>query len=116
MRERFDRFAEAIADLTGSPGAFGAALLTVLLWAITGPFTGFGATWQLTIGTITTIATFLMVFVIQADSNRTSRAMNLKLDAIIQSLDKVDDALIDAEHQTTQEVQEHKDQIKEGNG
>jgi low affinity Fe/Cu permease len=44
-------------------------------WAVTGPFFGFSDTWQLVINTATTIATFLMVFLIQNTQNRDSEAM-----------------------------------------
>jgi hypothetical protein len=58
----FTRFANRVALWTGKPVIFSLALLTVLIWAATGPIFDFSDTWQLVINTGTTIVTFLMVF------------------------------------------------------
>ncbi len=70
IRDRFDLFSEWIADSLGKPLAFVIALSMVVIWAAWGPFAGFSATWQLIINTGTTIATFLMVFLLQNTQNR----------------------------------------------
>ena len=64
----------------GRPAAFALALLTVAVWAATGPFFGWSDTWQLVINTGTTIVTFLMVFIIQSTQNRDTQALHLKID------------------------------------
>jgi low affinity Fe/Cu permease len=69
----FDDFARRVADEAGKPRAFKAALGLVLLWLLIGPLLGFSDTWQLLINTPTTVITFLMVFVIQATTNRDTR-------------------------------------------
>ena len=70
LRNKFDLFSEWIADSLGKPQAFVIALSLVFIWAAWGPFAGFSATWQLIINTGTTIATFLMVFLLQNTQNR----------------------------------------------
>ena len=47
----FDRFAGVVTRLAGSPYAFSAAVVVVLLWAFSGPLFGFSETWQLVINT-----------------------------------------------------------------
>ena len=84
-RNRFTRFAERIAGWSGSATAFLAALVIVVVWALTGPLFGFSDTWQLVINTGTTIVTFLMVFLIQNTQNRDIRAVHLKLDELIRA-------------------------------
>ena len=54
-------------------------------------------TWQLVINTATTIATFLMVFLIQATQNRDGEAMQLKLDEIIRAIGNAKNELLDIE-------------------
>lgn len=51
--ELANRTSQAAGDLT-----FILALLTVIVWAVTGPMFGFSDTWQLAINTGTTIVTF----------------------------------------------------------
>ncbi len=62
-----------------------AAVILVVVWAVSGPFFGFSETWQLVINTGTTIITFLMVFVLQNSQNRDSEAVQTKLDELILS-------------------------------
>jgi len=65
---------------------FAAAILIIVVWALTGPTFHFSDTWQLIINTGTTIVTFLMVFLIQNTQNRDAKAVHLKLDEIIRAL------------------------------
>jgi len=73
--------------LVSGPSAFLAALVVVLVWALTGPLFSFSDTWQLVINTGTTIVTFLMVFLIQATQSRDTRAIHLKLDELVRTSD-----------------------------
>ena len=88
--------------------AFSIAALFILLWAISGPFFGFSPSWQMVVNTVTTIATFLMVFVIQNSQNRDGLALQIKLDEIIRAVGKAENSLIDLEDRSQQEL----DQIK----
>ena len=50
----------------------------VLAWFISGPIFGFSETWQLVMNTVSSIITFLMVFLIQNAQNRDSAAIQLE--------------------------------------
>jgi low affinity Fe/Cu permease len=71
IHNRFERLSEWISTALGNPYAFLAAAGIVLLWGVSGPVFRFSDTWQLIINTGTTIATFLMVFLLQNTGNRT---------------------------------------------
>ena len=81
------RFFEALARWTtvtaGSTTAFILALLTIVVWLVTGPLFDFSDTWQLVINTGTTIVTFLMVFLIQRTQNKDSLALQMKLNELL---------------------------------
>jgi low affinity Fe/Cu permease len=94
---RFGRLARAVAHVVGQPLAFGIALATVVIWAISGPLFGFSDTWQLVINTGTTIVTFLMVFLIQNTQNKDAEAMHIKLDELIRAIDQARNALLNLE-------------------
>lgn len=79
----FERFSSKVSQVTGSPGAFIIAMLTIIVWGVTGPVFHYSDTWQLVINTGTTIITFLMVFVIQKSQNKDSKSVQLKLNELI---------------------------------
>ena len=62
------------ARRTGRPWTFGLAGGFVVIWLISGPLFGFSDTWQLVMNTISSVVTFLMVFLIQNTQNRDSAA------------------------------------------
>jgi low affinity Fe/Cu permease len=83
VNEYFRKFSQKTSEIMGSPWAFIAAIIVILLWALSGPVFHYSDTWQLVINTSTTIITFLMVFLIQNTQNRDAKAIHLKLDELI---------------------------------
>ena len=83
MKRTFADVAATIDQLSGRPLTFLVALLTIAVWAITGPLFHFSDTWQLVINTGTSVITFLMVFIIQNTQNRDGAAIQAKLDELI---------------------------------
>jgi low affinity Fe/Cu permease len=100
----FEKIAAKITRGTGSPLAFIASALVIIIWLVSGPLFGYSDTWQLIINTGTTIVTFLMVFVIQHSQNKDTMALQLKLNELIASHDKASNRLIDVEDLTEEEL------------
>ncbi len=101
----FTRFATWSSALVGSPAMFIFAIATIAAWLITGPLFRFSNSWQLVINSWTNIATFLVVFLIQNTQNRDSKAINLKLDELIRSLDHAHNEMIDIERLSDKELE-----------
>ena len=97
MNEVFRKISRFVSNVVGSPWSFVGALLIIIVWFITGPLFGFSDTWQLVINTGTTIVTFLIVFLIQNTQNRDSRAIHLKLDELIESIQTAKNEFVDIE-------------------
>ena len=93
----FHDFAKWTATLAGKPGTFAACVVTIILWAISGPLFGFSDSWQLIINTGTTIITFLMVFLIQNTQNRDTQTLHLKLDELIRATKGARNLMLDLE-------------------
>ena len=109
----FNRFAKWTSRTTGHPAAFVAAVLIIVVWAVTGPLFGFSDTWQLVINTSTTIVTFLMVFLIQNTQNRDSEATQLKLDELIRAVNGAHNGLLDLEELTEKDLERIKARYEE---
>jgi low affinity Fe/Cu permease len=101
----FTLFARHTAQLSGRPVAFILATLIVLAWAVTGPIFHYSNTWQLVINTGTTIATFLMVFLIQNTQNRDSQAIHVKLDELIRASRGARNALLDLDNLSDEQLE-----------
>src|SRR3954466_5094066 len=104
----FDRFARLIEHQVGTPFAFGLAIFSIVLWAVTGPIFGWSDTWQLVINTGTAIVTFLMVFVIQSTQSRDTRAIHLKLDELIRVNQQARNSLLNLEDLSEAEIEQVK--------
>jgi low affinity Fe/Cu permease len=101
----FHVFATNAANWVGTKWAFLIAILIIVLWLGSGPLFHYSDTWQLIINTGTTVVTFLVVFLIQNTQNRDARAIHLKLDEIIKSIDQAHNEMIDIEHLSDEELQ-----------
>lgn len=113
MNEFFRRFAHRASEIVGSPWSFIIAAGIIIVWAVTGPIFKFSDTWQLVINTGTTIVTFLMVFLIQNTQNRDAKALHLKLDELIRSVEEARDSLVDLENLPDEELNKLTDEFKE---
>src|SRR5215212_4272700 len=98
------RFSRVATEWSGSSGAFGFAVLVIVLWLASGPLFGFSDTWQLVINTGTTIVTFLMVFLIQRSQNKDSHAIHLKLNELVAAMHGASNRLIDVESLSEKEL------------
>jgi len=104
VRDIFDRAAFRATRWTGSSWAFGLAVLVIVVWLVTGPLCGFSDAWQLFINSVTTVGTFLMVFLIQHTQNKESLAVQLKLNELVAAVEGASNRLVDVEELTEEEL------------
>jgi low affinity Fe/Cu permease len=111
MRDRFNHVTDRITIALGSLWALVASVLVVVVWALTGPIFNFSDTWQLVINTGTTVVTFWMVFVIQNSQNRDARAVHVKLDEIIRSLENARNEFINTEAASEDQMERREQEL-----
>ena len=88
-----------------APLAFALAVLSIVVWGVTGPLFGCSDTWQLVINTGTTIVTFLMVFLIQNAQNRDTQALQMNFDELIRVNMAARNSLMGLEEKSELEVE-----------
>jgi low affinity Fe/Cu permease len=105
MKETFRKLAQRCAQAVGSPAAFLLAVLATAVWAASGRFYNYSDTWQLVINTGTSVATLLIVFLIQNTQNRDARVVQLKLDELIRALQPARTHLVQMEELSDEELE-----------
>jgi len=85
----FDLVADKSSEYLGKPLIFVIACSVCLVWLVSGPIFNWSDTWQLLINTGTTVITFLMIFLVQNSQNKDSKAIQLKLDRLIEDSEDV---------------------------
>lgn len=83
LAQLIEQISTRVSEWTGSTAAFIASVGLVAVWVISGPIFGFSDTWQLLINTITSVVTFVMVFLIQRAQNKDTLAMHIKLSELL---------------------------------
>ena len=101
----FAHLAAKASGYVGSSWAFTAALLSIVIWGLSGPYFRYSDTWQLIINTTTTVITFLIVFLIQNTQNRDARALHLKLDEVIRAIHGAHNDMINIERLSDRELE-----------
>lgn len=105
LQDYFRKFAARVSKIAGSAWAFVVAMIAIFVWGLTGPVFNFSTNWQLTINSVTTIVTFLMVFLIQNTQNRDSKALHLKLDELLRSSKGARNTMVDIEELSDEELE-----------
>jgi low affinity Fe/Cu permease len=108
----FRRFAARTSAVVGSPWAFLCALAIVIVWALLGPHFGWSSAHQLVINTLTTIVTFLIVFLIQNTQNRDTKALHLKIDELLKATRGARNSMIDLDRLTDEQLAQLEKQFK----
>src|SRR5262245_63501575 len=100
-----ERVSQKATEWAGNSWALGLAVLTILVWAVSGPVFHFSDTWQLVINTFTTLVTFVMVFLIQRTQNKDSLVLQTKLNELL-AASRASNRLIDLEDLSEEEVRD----------
>jgi low affinity Fe/Cu permease len=103
-RTPLERFAQAVTDAVGGTPAFSIAFFATLVWLACGALFHYSDTWQLLWNTVTSVVTFLMVFLIQRSQNKESLAIQLKLNELVAAVEGASNRLIDVEGMSEDEL------------
>src|SRR6187551_1835908 len=100
------RIAATSPRVFGSPLAFPIAVAVAAVWLLSGPFFGWSSNWILVPATVTSVGAFLLVLLLQYSQNRDARAIQLKLDELIRSLDQARTHMVRLEQRSDEELAE----------
>lgn len=109
----FTYFSTYASNVIGHPYAFAFAILSVLIWAMIGPYFHFSGPWQLVINVTLNIFTFLIVFLIQNTQNRDTLMLKIKLDELIRSNEIAKNSAIDLSSLSDAQLKKMEEKYKE---
>jgi low affinity Fe/Cu permease len=104
------RIASRAPAAIGNAWTFLVSLALTVGYIATGPIFNWSGTWILILATVPSVAAFLLVMLLQYTQNRDTRAVQLKLDELIRSLDTARTELVRLEERPEEEIGE----IEEG--
>lgn len=113
IRDAFSKFSTISANLLGSPWLFVGNVILIFVWLFSGPFFNYSDTWQLVVNTATTVVTYLAVFLIQNTQNRDAKAVHLKLDELITTMEGPRNRFVDLENMSEDELKKLEEQFRE---
>jgi low affinity Fe/Cu permease len=99
-----ERFTYRVMQATGSLTAIIIAFILIIVWGLAGLVFHFSENWLMVINTITSIVTFLMVFLIQKAHNKDSLAIQLKLNELVAAHESANNKLVSVEHMPEEEL------------
>jgi low affinity Fe/Cu permease len=105
------RFTRLGRSLLTSHTATVLACAAVLSWLVYGAFVGFGIVWATVGGTAASAVTLLMVFLLEHDQHRESRALHLKLDELLMTHQNAEDGLAGIERRSEEDLAEAEEQV-----
>jgi low affinity Fe/Cu permease len=104
--DRIERFSTFISQWAGSTTAFISSLIVVIAWAVAGPLFKYSDSWQLIINTVTNVATFVMVFLIQRAQNKDALAVHIKLSELLAAARGFEDPMVAIEELSESELRQ----------
>lgn len=112
IKDYFGSFARFINGFASSPAATATAFALVILWIASGSRLHYSDFWQLLMNTMSSVITFLMVFVLNNAQSRDTSAINAKLDSLILAMTGADNRLIGLESRTDSQAEIVLDQLQ----
>ena len=106
LEKVFPYIAKKASFIVGHALTFFMAFLLVVTWLVTGPLFKYSDTWQLVMNTISSVVTFLIVFLLQNSQNRFSDSVEIKLDELIKVNKKAKNELLDLDQLTDEQMEE----------
>ena len=117
MKEWFRRAARLTSDACGTWQAFIANVALVLVWIASGPFLDFSTDWQLVANTVTTIVSYILIFLVMNTQARDTAEIRLKLDELILSNAEARNRLLRIDEVSEDEIKSiRQDMIREAEG
>ena len=104
LAQKIENYTHEFAKWTGSTAGFAVAFVSVVIWFSIGCVHDFSSRWENALMVYTSVAMFLMLFLMQRSQNKELSALHLKLNELIAATQHADNSLINIEELTEREL------------
>jgi low affinity Fe/Cu permease len=105
VKQHFSRFAHSISFKLASAWSYVAGALLILAWIISGPYFNYSPQWQFAMAAGTSIATFLLVLILQHTEFRQTKTIQLKLDELLRAMERARTDLVHLEAKPDEHIE-----------
>jgi low affinity Fe/Cu permease len=116
VKQHLPRVAHTISLRLASAWSYVAGVVLILAWIVSGPYFDYSPQWQFAMTAGTSIATFLLVLILQHTDFRQTKAMQLKLDELLRAMERARNDLFHLETKPEEQIEnldEEFEQIQE---
>ena len=105
MKQQFSRFAHTVSFRLASAWSYVVGIMLILAWIVSGPYFNYSPQWQFVMTAGTSIATFLLVLILQHTDFRQTKAIQLKLDELLRAMERARNELVHLEAKPDEELE-----------
>lgn len=109
---KLESLSQTVTDFVSGPLGTVVLLGFLAIWAIAIPFVGWSRAYE-TIDDFITVASFILLFLIQRSQNKGTLSLQVKLNELLAAVHRANHELINVEDRTENEVQEIHDRFQE---
>ena len=104
-KQHFSRFAHTISLRLASAWSYVVGGMLILAWIVSGPYFNYSPQWQFVMTAGTSIATFLLVLILQHTDFRQIKAIQLKLDELLRAMEPARNDLVHLEAKPDEQIE-----------
>jgi low affinity Fe/Cu permease len=104
-KQHFSRLAHTISFRLASAWSYVVGGMLILAWIVSGPYFDYSPQWQFVMTAGTSIATFLLVLILQHTDFRQIKAIQLKLDELLRAMEPARNELVHLEAKPDEQIE-----------
>jgi low affinity Fe/Cu permease len=104
VKQQFSRFAHTVSFRLSSAWSYVVGIVLILAWIVSGPYFNYSPQWQFVMTAGTSIATFLLVLILQHTDFRQTKAIQLKLDELLRAMERARNELVHLEAKPDEQI------------
>jgi low affinity Fe/Cu permease len=105
VKQHFSRFAHTVSSKLASAWSYVAGAVLILAWIVSGPYFNYSPQWQFVMTAGTSIATFLLVLILQHTEFRQTKTIQLKLDELLRAIERARTDLVHLEARPDEKIE-----------